>query len=101
VHLVEIFLPLVFPYGAAVPEPLFEVIKAELTETFGGVTVYARAPASGLWKKEHEIEKDVLVILEVMAKDLDKEWWKGFRQRTEALFHQEELLVRTTQIARL
>ena len=36
-----------------------------------------------------------------MTKDLDKDWWKDFRHRTQALLHQEELLVRATVSERL
>jgi|SRR4051812_37962424 len=100
-HLVEVFLPLTYRSGDLVPEAIFELIEAELTETFGGVTEYARGSARGLWENDHHLEKDSLVVLEVMTKKLDKDWWKEFRHRTQSLFRQEELLVRTTIIERL
>jgi len=100
-HLVEIFLPLTYPSGDLVPEPIFELIEAELTETFGGVTEYARGSTHGLWENGHHLEKDSLVVLEVMTKDLDKDWWKEFRHRTQTLFRQEQLLVRATIVERL
>jgi hypothetical protein len=100
-HLVEVFLPLTFPDGQAVPEPLFALVKAELTDEFGGATLYTRAPVEGVWKSGSGVAKDVLIVLEVMTKELDKDWWKDFRHRSEALFHQDELLVRATRIERI
>jgi len=100
-HLVEVFLPLTYPNGDLVPEAIFELIEAELTEAFGGVTEYARGSARGLWKEGSQLERDSLVVVEVMTKELDKDWWKEFRHRAQALFRQEELLVRATSIQRL
>jgi len=42
-----------------------------------------------------------LVVIEVMTKELDKGWWKEFRHRTQALFHQEELVLRSTEFERI
>jgi len=100
-HLVEVFLPLTYPNGDPVPESIFELIEGELTETFGGVTEYARGSTRGLWNKDGHLEVDSLVVLEVMTKDLEKDWWKEFRHRTQALLRQEELLVRTATSERL
>ena len=100
-HLIEVFLPLTFPDGTGVPESLMAIVQAELTERFGGVTVYARAPADGVWKGSGGVERDALVVLEIMTDELDKDWWSGFRHRGEALFRQEELVIRATRIDRL
>ena len=100
-HLVEVFLPLTYPNGDPVPESIVELIEGELTETFGGVTEYARGSTKGLWNKDGHLEVDSLVVLEVMTKDLEKDWWKEFRHRTQALLRQEELLVRTATSERL
>jgi len=100
-HLVEVFLPLTYPSRDLVPAAIFELIEAELSERFGGVTEYARGSARGLWKTGHQLEADSLVVLEVMTKELDKDWWEEFRHRTQTLFRQEELVVRVTSIERL
>lgn len=100
-YLVELFLPLTYPNGDRVPEAIFELVEAELTETFGGVTEYARGSARGLWKKNQRTQADSLVVLEIMTKHLDKDWWKEFRHRTQSLFHQDELLVRAAASDRL
>ena len=100
-HLVEVFLPLRFPDGKPVPESLFALVQAELTDRFGGVTLYARSPADGVWKSSGGVTEDVLVVLEVMTTKLDRHWWRDFRRRGEALFRQDELVVRSTRIDRL
>jgi hypothetical protein len=46
-HLVQILLPLNDNDGRALAKDLFETVARELTERFGGVTAYTRAPADG------------------------------------------------------
>jgi len=47
-------------------------VRKELTERFGGLTVYRRAPAEGVWKlTENHTSRDDIVIFEVMANELD------------------------------
>jgi hypothetical protein len=74
-------------------------VRDELTEQFGGITTYVRSPAEGLWKEgKCCMVRDEIVIYEVMAKDLNREWWQEFREKLEQLFRQESLIVRTSQI---
>jgi hypothetical protein len=73
-----------------------------LTEQFGGVTAYTRAPATGLWETaEGQTVRDQVVVYEVMVEELDRTWWVGLRQELEAQFAQDELVVRTQDIQRL
>lgn len=61
-----------------------------------------RSPAAGLWKEaDDEIERDDLVMFEVMTDELDEAWWKQYRQSLQAKFRQEELVVRALQVKRL
>ena len=60
-----------------------------------------RSPADGVWKSSGGVTEDVLVVLEVMTNKLDRHWWRDFRRRGEALFRQDELVVRSTRIDRL
>jgi hypothetical protein len=100
-RLLEIFLPLAFNDGQPVPEAIFELLKEELSAKFGGVTAYARSPADGLWRKGGSTERDQLVIFEVMTDKVDKEWWSDFRRRVEELFRQNEILIRSSHVARI
>ncbi len=100
-YLIEIFLPLYDNEGRAFAREDFDRVRHELTDRFGGVTAFSRAPAEGVWKEGGEETRDQIVIFEVMADRLDREWWAKFRARLEQQFRQDELLVRVTTVERL
>lgn len=94
-HLVQILLPMQHQDGSSVPADEFARVRVELTERFGGVTAYQRSPATGLWKRsEDEIERDQVVMVEVVVDELDREWWRSYREQLEARFGQEEVHAR-------
>ena len=93
-YLIQFLLP-VSADGAEDPRAELSLVRRELTERFGGVTAYTRAPAAGLWKDdEGEVERDDVVIVEVLAKTLEREWWRLYREELERRFRQDEILVR-------
>jgi len=47
-HLVQILLPIDDRAGKALPSALFDEVRRELVDRFGGLTAYTRAPAKGL-----------------------------------------------------
>ena len=101
-YLVQILLPLTDNDGERLPSSLFAETRALLVERFGGLTAYSRAPAQGLWQPdEGNTTRDELVIYEVMINDLDRSWWKQYRERLELQFRQESIVVRATQIEQL
>jgi len=101
-HVVEIFLPLKRKDGSPQAEGLFGQVRAELVERFGGLTAFTRAPAEGLWEDEDgEVERDSIVIFEVVADNLDRGWWSSFRERLEKQFDQDEVLIRASAVERL
>jgi hypothetical protein len=71
-------------------------VRTELTERFGGVTAFLQAPAAGAWKEagDEPIEREELVLFEVMADSLDRDFWRGYRAKLEERFRQKEILVR-------
>lgn len=95
-HLVQLLLP-------AAGEPgVFEAVMHELTERFGGVTAYTRAPAAGVWKNPSAAtERDDIVVVEVMVGDLDKAWWARYRSNLEQRLNQKEIVVRAHAIVSL
>lgn len=98
-HLVQLLLPLYDPQGRRFPADKFAAVRRELTERFGGVTAYVRSPAEGLWQDaEGDLQRDDVVIHEVMVEALDREWWAGYRERLRASFAQEALVVRSSTI---
>ena len=100
-HLVQILLPLYDPAGERFPAVLYARVKDELTERFGGLTAYARAPAEGLWETPHgRTQRDDIVVYEVMIEELDRAWWTQYRQELEQRFRQRELAVRARHVFR-
>ena len=101
-HLVQLLLPLYDNAGRRVPHESFALVRDELTELFGGVTAYLRSPAQGTWKERGgEVDRDEVVMCEVMVDRVDRGWWARYRARLEALFGQRELMVRATPAERL
>jgi len=100
--LIQALLPLYDNDGKPFDQREYGQVRSELTEHFGGVTVYLRAPAQGLWKDEAgEVARDDIVIFEVMASVLDRDWWNAYRARLERQFRQESLIVRALAIEHL
>ena len=93
-HLVQILLPLSDNEGNRFPRELYGRVRTELTERFGGLTAFTRAPAEGLWTEGGETSRDEIVIFEVMTNDLDRDWWRAYRQDLEARFRQDAIVVR-------
>ena len=95
-HLVQILLPL-FDQQSFPPEQYTQVRK-ELTERFGGLTVYRRAPAEGVWKmNDNHTTRDDIAIFEVIAPELDAQWWRKYRHELEERFRQEVIVIRAQQ----
>jgi hypothetical protein len=102
VHLVQILLPLHDRHGKRFGPAPYKQVSRELTERFGGLTAYARAPATGLWEQRPgETTRDEVVVYEVMVDALDESWWAQYRLELEDRFAQEELVVRVHEIRRL
>lgn len=101
-NVIEMFLPLRRNDGSAQPRALFGEVRRELVERFGGLTAFTRAPAEGLWEVgPGDVERDAIVIFEVMADALDAGWWAEYRAQLERRFGQEEIVIRASAVERL
>lgn len=101
-QLVQLFLPLRDDQRKAFPRSDFDRVRKELTDRFGGVTAFARAPAVGLWEDEDgDVQQDDVVLFEVMADHIDREWWRTYGDQLKLRFRQEEILIRATAVERL
>lgn len=101
-HLVQLLLPLHDGRGQRFDRALYDHVARELTQRFGGLTAYARTPATGLWQaRPGETQRDDVVVYEVMVEQVDRDWWARYRQALEVRFAQEELVVRAHAIERL
>lgn len=101
-HLVQVLLPTHRRNGAAVASEEFARVRVELTERFGGVTAYSRSPATGLWKRDdEEVERDQVIMIEVVVEVFDREWWARYCEQLETRFGQEEVLARALAMERI
>ena len=101
-HLIQILLPIQDRDGSPLPNEMFARVRAELTEQFGGVTAYSRSPATGLWKRNDEaIERDQVIMIEVVVDSFDRAWWIAYREQLEQRFGQEEVLARALAMERI
>jgi hypothetical protein len=101
-HLVQILLPLFDNEGNAFPAARYREVTRTLTDRFGGVTAYTRAPAEGRWRDEDARDHhDEIVVLDTMVETLDRDWWSGYRQQLETSFEQDEIVVRAMPIEKL
>jgi hypothetical protein len=100
--LVQFLLPLYGNSGQRFPADHYTRVTGELTERYGGVTAYLRSPGNGAWKAPTgEVDRDDVVMFEVMVDSLDREWWASYRKQLEKRFSQEALVVRATAFERL
>ncbi len=100
-HLVEIFLPVRDNEKRAFDQSKFAAVRKTLVDRFGGATSFARAPAQGVNHSDGEIQKDDIIIMEVMTEDLDLEWWASYRASLEREFSQDEILIRASAVRKL
>ena len=101
-YLFELLLPLYDNEKNPFPRTAFDGVRHELTERFGGVTAFMRSPAVGVWKESAgEVNYDDVVIFEVMAEELEREWWTSYGVDLARRFRQEEILIRATLVERL
>ena len=94
-HLVQLFLPLRDNAGRPFARKQFDEVRAALAERFGGSTAFVRSPAAGLWEdQDGDLERDDVVLVEVLVDTLDADWWSDYRRLLERRFDQDAILVR-------
>jgi hypothetical protein len=84
--------------GQLFPESHFARVRQELTERFGGLTAFTRAPAQGLWKDAGATRRDDIVVFEVMTETLDAAWWSAYRASLEEAFRQDRIIIRAQPV---
>jgi hypothetical protein len=93
-HLVQILLPVYDNAGSRFPAELYDLVRAKLTDVFGGLTAHTRAPAEGLWDSGRTVKRDDIIVVEVMVESLDRAWWKLYKHELERLFRQDQIVLR-------
>jgi hypothetical protein len=101
-YLVQLLLPLYDNDGRALARDLYDAVFHQLTERFGGVTAFTRSPAEGAWKEPAAgTSRDRIVIFEVMAERLERDWWAAYRRQLESDFRQEKVVIRAMGVEEL
>ena len=97
-QLVQILMPLFDNDGRKIEAKTFREVRAELVDRFGGLTAYMRAPAEGLWANQEGVNRDEIVIIEVMVPEVDRAWWQALRSDLEKRLRQEMIVIRAYPI---
>jgi hypothetical protein len=101
-YLVQLLLPVRMRDGSEAPAELLAEVRDELTSRFGGVTAYSRSPATGMWKRtDAEVERDQVIMVEVVVDAFDRDWWRQYREQLERRFGQDEVHARAVAIERV
>jgi len=97
-HLIQILLPLCDNQGRRFPVAKFQQVKAVLSERFDGLTAYNRSAAEGLWKSGARMRRDDIVVYEVMARALNRRWWKRYQKTLQTTFAQDSIVIRSQRM---
>jgi hypothetical protein len=98
-HLIQILLPIYDNEGHELPHEIYRAIGDELVARFSGLTAFTRAPAEGYWApQDDEAKRDDIMVFEVMAETIDREWWRRYRADLEKRLRQEAIVIRTHRI---
>jgi hypothetical protein len=97
-YLVQLLLPLYDKEGRPFSKELFESVRSELVEKFGGVTAFTQSPAEGLWKPDDRTIRDHVLFYEVMTEVLAESWWSTYRTLLEDRFKQDLIVIRSQQV---
>lgn len=100
-HVVQILLPLYDNQGSAFPTGTMAAVRDRLVAKFKGVTAFTRTPAEGIWAPHGTRIRDDVVLVEVMAEELDRAWWAGFRRELEETLRQQVIVIRALPAERL
>lgn len=100
-HLVQFLLPVEDNEHRPFPRQYFDQVRTEMTDRFGGVTAFVQSPAVGMWKEQDGVQRDRMILFEVMVKQLNREWWHNYRLELEDRFRQDTVVVRATMVEQL
>lgn len=99
--LIQLLLPLNDNDGKRFPKSVFDQIKNELADKFDGVTAFSQSPAEGLWDDGGAVQRDQIVLYEIMTDGFEESWWKDFAKRLEIKLKQEKILLRWFDVSSL
>jgi len=96
--LIQVLLPVVRETHNLQTDSLSRT-RTELVERFGGATAYVQSPALGEWTgSEGDREQDRVILVEIVAPEFDRSWWRGYARQLATRFHQETIHIRALPI---
>ncbi|MDQ0637814.1 inorganic pyrophosphatase [Pedobacter sp. W3I1] len=93
--LIQLFLPLINSPSA---DKKLKALEQKLIKNFGGLSIYAQNPVSGKWREKGQLEKDKMMVFEVMVPIFDQKFWQKLKTSLEKQFNQKEILIRSLDI---
>lgn len=100
--LIQLLLPTVC---VAAPDQLHSPLgqtREELAARFKGLTAYVRSPAKGVWTApDGHTEQDDVVMIEIVAENFDRAWWRSYAATLAARFQQDTIHLRALPIEML
>ncbi|MES2454784.1 MAG: inorganic diphosphatase [Bacteroidota bacterium] len=100
--LIQLVVPVYDPKGKRFPKRHYSQLHSQLTDKFGGLTVYRRSPAKGFWKQdEGQTVKEKILVYEVMAANVELDFWQKLKASLLKKFEQDELLITSSKISRV
>jgi hypothetical protein len=101
-YLIQILLPRYDNRGRRLSKRLFDETARALATSHGGMTVYSRSPALGLWNSRRSgLKQDEIIVYEVLASRFKRNLWKQRRDKWEAAFRQDSILIRISSCEQL
>ncbi|MBI3407521.1 MAG: hypothetical protein HY040_04095 [Planctomycetes bacterium] len=101
---IEIYLPLDYNDGRAIPESKFVSLQQELLNRFGGVTSIQREfPLQGVWQRATNVYCDRVVVFSVMDFREGTQlqclrYLERFKERCKKKFEQLEVLITVAEL---
>jgi hypothetical protein len=94
-YLVQLLLPTRDSQGGPVEPAAYWRTREELVQRFRGITAYSQSPAQGIWVAPGgERAHDDVIMVEVLAEEFDRDWWRAFGERLASRFDQETIHIR-------
>jgi hypothetical protein len=100
-YLIQVLLPLYDNNKQVFQKRVFDNIRDNLKDVFGGVTIYRNSPAEGVWSNETGTDYDELITAEIITNNLDKALWQQFKHELEHIFKQKEIMMRCIEFQKL
>jgi hypothetical protein len=104
VRSIDIYLPLDYNDGRAIPESKYVALQEELLARFGGVTsVQRQFPLQGVWQSGADLYHDRVVVFSVMSFRAETQleslrYLERLKSRLKKKFDQLEILITVVEM---